>query len=76
MDCKEIKVLSSSKPLPFAIPDSKEVSESLRLKYRFLDLRSLQTRDAIVKRHQIISYMRTFFDQKDFIEIETPILGK
>ena len=76
MDCQQILVLSQSKALPFAISDAKHTWETLRLKYRFLDLRSHETRDRIVQRYQIISYMRQFFDQKDFIEIETPLLGK
>lgn len=76
MDCQQIIVLSESKVLPFAISDAKHTWETLRLKYKFLDLRSPETRDSIIKRYQIISYMRRFLDQKDFIEIETPILNK
>lgn len=76
MDCQQIIVLSESKALPFAISDAKHTSETLRLKYKFLDLRSPETRDNIMKRYQVISYMRSFLDQKDFIEIETPILNK
>ncbi len=76
LDCKTFAIISESKPLPFAIHDAKIVSESLRLKYRFLDLREEKTRKTIVMRSKIVSFMRRFLEEKSFMEIETPILGK
>lgn len=76
LDCKKFIIISEAKPLPFAIHDAKTVGESLRLKYRFLDLRAEKTRKTIVMRSKIISSMRQFFEKQWFMEIETPILGK
>jgi len=56
--------------------DAKIVSESLRLKYRFLDLRAEKTRKTMVMRSKIVSFMRRFLEERAFMEIETPILGK
>lgn len=76
LDCQSIDVLSPSKVLPFQTHDTKNIGESHRLEYRFLDLRSKRMRDSIVMRSKIISHMRSFFTDKDFLEIETPILSK
>ena len=76
LDCTQFTLLSEAKPLPFAIHDAKTIWESLRLKYRFLDLREEKTRKTIVMRSKIVSYMRQFLEKQWFMEIETPILGK
>ncbi|MGC8815374.1 MAG: aspartate--tRNA ligase [bacterium] len=79
---KDVKVLSKSDPLPFMInEDYKDISdlkidESLRLKYRYLDLRRLQMFKNMYFRHKIIKYIRDFMDNEDFLEIETPLLAK
>jgi aspartyl-tRNA synthetase len=69
-------MISQAKVLPFAIHDAKVVSESLKLKYRFLSLREEKTRKTMVMRSKITSFMRRFLEDKLFMEIETPILGK
>ena len=72
-----IKVLNTCKVLPFSInnPDEK-VDETLRLKYRFLDLRREKMRNNLILRHKLIKFMRDYLDDKGFLEIETPILFK
>lgn len=64
LDCKKFSIISESRALPFAIHDAKSVSESLRLKYRFLDLREEKTRSTIVMRSKIVSSMRRFLEEK------------
>src|SRR5438270_584006 len=53
-----------------------EVDESLRLRYRYLDLRRDKMRDNLLLRHRVVKYIREFLDAHDFIEVETPILIK
>lgn len=76
LDCKQVDVLSSSKVLPFQTHDTKSIGESLRLEYRYIDLRSQRMRDNIIMRSKTIAHMRSFFTDKDFLEIETPLLSK
>lgn len=76
LDARCIEMLSEAKTLPFEIKESKKVNEQQRLKYRFLDLRNEKVKNNLVMRHKVISSMRDILDQKDFIEVETPILNK
>jgi aspartyl-tRNA synthetase len=64
LDCRKFDILSEAKLLPFVLHDAKTVSESLRLKYRFLDLRAEKTRETLVMRSKIISYMRRFLEER------------
>lgn len=75
---KLLKVLNTSKPLPFSIPveDEEELSESIRLRYRYLDLRRAPLQQNIRLRYKTVKTIRDFFDQNGFIEIETPFLTK
>ncbi|NOQ43064.1 MAG: aspartate--tRNA ligase, partial [Dehalococcoidia bacterium] len=61
---------------PFSINEDSEVDENLRLRYRYLDLRRPRMKHNILLRHRVIKFMRDFLDDRDFIEIETPILIK
>ena len=71
----ELEILGKCKSsLPFEIISSKEVSEEVRLKYRYLDLRNKKVHDSMVFRTKIIKYLRSFMDDLDFLEIQTPIL--
>lgn len=72
----ELEILNSSKPPPFQIDEIEEVSELLRLKYRYLDLRRQQMQRNFLIRHKVTMAMRKFLDSKGFIEIETPMLTK
>ncbi|WP_027333935.1 aspartate--tRNA ligase [Mycoplasma elephantis] len=69
-------LLSDSNELPFSIRDDNNVSEDLRIKYRYLDLRRPTMQKNIILRAKVISIMRNYLSDQDFIEIETPILGK
>lgn len=74
---KEIKVLSECKTPPFEIDkDTKVINEELRLKYRYLDLRSERMTKNVRLRDNIIKFMRDYMHDNDFIEVETPILTK
>ncbi|MFQ5559602.1 MAG: aspartate--tRNA ligase [Nitrospinota bacterium] len=72
----KLTILNESKPLPFNITDGEEVSEMLRLKYRYLDLRRPEIKKNLVLRHKVSKCIRDFLDGKGFFEIETPILTK
>ncbi|MFH0924756.1 MAG: aspartate--tRNA ligase [bacterium] len=74
---KELKVLNESKPLPISIEDETTViSEDLRLKYRYLDLRRSLMQGNIILRHKVTQLVRSFLSGKNFLEIETPFLTK
>lgn len=73
---EKLEIINPSQVLPFEIDDQKEVNEELRLNFRYLDLRRPKLQKNIMRRHQIIKFIRDYFDQKGFIEIETPILIK
>ena len=71
---QDIEVLNSSLTPPFYITDDVEADESLRLKYRYLDLRRPVMQRNLILRHQVVKYIRDFLDARGFLEIETPIL--
>lgn len=72
---KDLKLLNRCEPLPFQLEDS-EISEAVRLKYRFLDLRRPEMQRTLRMRHAVIKTMRRFLEDQDFVEIETPILTR
>lgn len=71
-----IVILNPSRTPPFPISDNIQVDESLRLKYRYLDLRRPHMRDNIILRHRVVKAIRDYLDERGFLEIETPILMK
>ena len=73
---ESFEVLNPSKPIPFLINKDEETEESLRLKYRYLDLRRERLQKNLILRHKVIKFIRDFLDKKDFLEIETPMLFK
>jgi aspartyl-tRNA synthetase len=73
---QDIHILNPSKPLPFDVNKDTDVEESVRLKYRYLDLRRERLRDNILLRAKIVKTIRDYLDERDFVEIETPILTK
>lgn len=77
MEAIDIEVLNEAKTPPFEIDkDTSKVDEELRLKYRYLDLRSERMNKNITLRHEIVKFIREYLFQKDFREIETPFLTK
>jgi aspartyl-tRNA synthetase len=77
IEAEELKVLSMAENLPFELSsDIKAVNEEMRLQYRYLDLRSQRLQINLANRHRIIKFIRDFLSEREFIEIETPILTK
>ena len=75
IDAKQIDILNIAQPLPFEIRKADKVSESVRLKYKFLDHRNASTHQAIVNRHKVLFLIREVLNNNHFIEIETPVLS-
>ena len=69
-------IFNTSKTPPFYINEDVEIDESLRLKYRYLDLRRPHVKDNMLLRYRVIQFLHRFLDNKGFIEVETPILIK
>ncbi len=70
-----IKILGKSKNvLPFEVMTSKDVSEDVRLKYRYLDLRNPKVKQSILFRNKVIHFLRNLMESEDFVELQTPIL--
>jgi len=72
-----IEILNKAKTPPFEIADpNQEIDETVRLKYRYIDLRKDEMRENLVFRHKVIKASRDFLDKEGFLEIETPFLTK
>jgi len=71
-----LEVLNAAAPLPFEISDDSLPDESIRLKYRYLDLRRPGMLRNMELRHRTVKFIRDFLSERDFLEIETPILMK
>jgi aspartyl-tRNA synthetase len=70
------ELLADSETPPFQIDEDDPVGEELRLRYRYLDLRKDQMREAMVLRHDVVKTIRDHLSERDFLEIETPILTR
>ncbi|OPZ71541.1 MAG: Aspartate--tRNA ligase [bacterium ADurb.Bin478] len=73
---EEMEILNTSKTPPFPISGESNVSEDLRLKYRYLDLRRPEMQRHLLVRHQVAQIVRRFLSDLQFIEVETPVLSK
>jgi aspartyl-tRNA synthetase len=73
---RQLTVLNEAKTPPFPIADETPVSEDVRLKYRYLDLRRPRLASNMILRHKVAAAVRRYFDANGFLEIETPILTK
>ena len=76
VDVQAIEVLNPAKPLPFQVNKDEDIDESVRLKYRYLDLRRERMQRNLLLRHKVIKFMRDYLDEKGFVEVETPMLFK
>jgi aspartyl-tRNA synthetase len=72
----ELTVLNESKPIPFSLEDDADVAESVRLKYRYLDLRRPSVQSNFMLRARLARTVREYLFENGFLEIETPVLTK
>ncbi len=72
----KVEILSEAKLLPFQLDENVEVSEDVRLKYRYLDLRRPSVTEKLVLRHNVVKAIRDYLNSENFLEVETPILIK
>jgi len=72
----ECEILNSAETVPFPIDDKVEVSEDIRLKYRYLDLRRKTLQNSLILRHKFNQEVRNYLSENNFLEIETPYLMK
>ena len=73
---ESVSILNTAKTTPFLIADHVSADEALRLRYRYLDLRRDSMRKSIELRHRAVKIIRDFMDERNFVEVETPILTK
>lgn len=73
---EKVTILNEAKTPPFMIDDKVEVSEDIRLKYRYLDIRRPAIYETLKMRHQVTKVIRDYLDTEGFLDIETPILTK
>ena len=71
-----LTIISKAETPPFAIDQNDDISDEVRLKHRYIDLRRPKIQSTLMMRHQITSAIRRFMDQDGFIDIETPVLNK
>ncbi len=76
VEASQIDVLNRAQTPPFNLNEDAEVDESLRLQYRYLDLRRPRMQRNVILRHRVVKQMRDYLDQRGFLEIETPLLIK
>jgi aspartyl-tRNA synthetase len=72
--CQSLEILNRSDPLPFQLDE--HVSEEVRLRFRYIDLRREEMRERLMLRHRITRAMRRYLDDAGFVDIETPMLSK
>jgi len=72
----KLSILNEAKTPPFQIKDETDAGEDLRLKYRYIDLRRSSMQKNLIMRHKMYQITRKYFDENNFIEIETPVLMK
>ncbi|HEV2403901.1 MAG TPA: aspartate--tRNA ligase, partial [Ktedonobacterales bacterium] len=76
VEAHRVEVLNTAKTTPFPVADHVSADESLRLRYRYLDLRRNAMRRNVELRHRVIKLIRDYLDERGFVEVETPILTK
>lgn len=76
VDVEELELINKAEELPFEIKDDVNTLEDTRLKYRYLDIRRNEIKDKLVTRSKICAAFRNYFNDNNFIEVETPVLCK
>ncbi len=76
VEAHEVRILNPARTPPFVLNEEKPVDEGVRLKYRYLDLRTDHMTRNLVLRHRVVKFIRDYMDGHGFIEVETPILFK
>mgnify|MGYP000930071304 CR=1 FL=1 len=76
VEVESLDILNTSPTTLFPIDARNSLNEEIRLKYRYLDLRRKEMRDAVIARHRVMQVTRNYLSEKRFIEIETPMLNK
>jgi aspartyl-tRNA synthetase len=76
LSVEELEILADAETPPFPVDDDKPVDEATRLRYRYIDLRRGPMQDRIALRHQVAQTIRAYFNARDFLEIETPMLTR
>ncbi len=75
VELRRLEILNPARVLPFQM-DEEVMDETVRLKYRYLDLRRERMQHNLMLRHRVVKFMRDYLDQQGFIEVETPVLFK
>src|SRR5690625_6757885 len=73
---ESLEILNESKLPPFTIENESDGGEELRMQYRYLDIRRNPVKDKLIFRHKIAQGVRNYLSERDFIEVETPVLIK
>ena len=76
LEVASFELLADAQTPPFQVDEDEPVSEELRLRYRYLDLRRPRMAEAIALRHRVTSTIRSYFEREGFLEVETPMLTR
>jgi aspartyl-tRNA synthetase len=76
VEVHELEVLNAAKTPPFEISQTADIEESVRLRFRYLDLRRERMQQNIILRHALVRFMREYLSDRGFVEVETPTLIK
>ncbi len=74
VEASNLTILNESETPPFEVERERPVDEITRLKYRYLDLRRTRMRENIIFRHNVVKHIRDYLSERDFLEVETPLL--
>ena len=76
VEAQKLEIITKALPLPIELSDHAQSSEETSLTYRYLDLRRPELQNNLIARHKITKIIRDFYDENNFLDIETPILAK
>jgi len=76
LEAHSLEVMNQAETPPFQLDEAEEVGEDIRLRYRYIDLRRPEMAANLRLRHRVIQTMRRFLDDRDFLEVETPVLTR